>query len=180
MLGGTETEGGPWGRGDPAPGQAPVDRPARDPAAIPLLSLIFGFGPMLPILAAGIAALVVADPLRAVAIVAGTGWASGILIFIAGVRRGYGFAIADHPRPGALTGTFFLFAIGMFSLPLFLLSPILGVLLLIVAYAAVAILDRAAALRGEAPRHFARLRPPQMAVGLLGLAMIEVACLSLG
>ncbi|TZG25761.1 DUF3429 domain-containing protein [Sphingomonas montanisoli] len=123
-----------------------------DPVGVPTLSLVLGFGPMLPILAAGLAALLWGDPLRAVAIVGGTGWAAAILLFIA----------------------------GLLALPVFLLSPVAGILLLMLGYAGVAVLDPLAARRGEAPRHFARLRPPQMAVGLLGLGLLAAACLRIG
>lgn len=151
-----------------------------DPVAVPALSLVLGFGPMLPILAAGLAALLWGDPLRAVAIVAGTGWATAILLFIAGVRRGYGFAVRARPRLGTLIATFALFFAALLALPVFLLSPVAGVLLLMLGYAGVAVLDPLAARRGEAPRHFARLRLPQMAVGLLGLGLLASACLRVG
>ena len=38
---------------------------------------------------------------------------------------------------------------------------------------------RKAAARGEVPRHFARLRPPQMAVAMLGLAGLLLRALTL-
>lgn len=159
-----------------SPTRPPAD-PAADPVAIPALSLILGFGPMLPLIAAGLSALSQPDPLRAVAIVAGTGWASALLLFIAGVRRGYGFATRARPRASTLIATITIFVAGLIAIPLFLIAPVTGVLVLILGFLCVAILDRHAALTGAAPRHFARLRPPQMAVGLIGLLMIEAACI---
>lgn len=149
-----------------------------DPAAVPTLSLVFGFGPMLPIVATGIGALALPDPLRAVAIVAGIGWATAILLFIAGVRRGYGFAVAAQPQIGTLVATFAIFFAGLLAIPFFLLSPVIGIMLLILGYAGVALLDPLAARRGDAPRHFAKLRPPQMGVGVVGLVLLAAACLS--
>ena len=46
----------------------------------------------------------------------------------------------------------------------------ISVALLAAGYALAALLDRRAALAGNAPRHFARLRPPQMLLGCAGLA----------
>ena len=162
--------------GDDSPAPPPPD-PAADPVTIPALSLILGFGPMLPLITAGLGALTQPDPLRAVAIVAGTGWASALLLFIAGVRRGYGFATRARPRASTLTATIAIFVAGLIAIPLFLIAPVTGVLALILGFLSVAILDRHAARSGDAPRHFARLRPPQMTVGLIGLLMIEAACL---
>ena len=50
--------------------------------------------------------------------------------------------------------------------------PIIGVelILVLVGYALVALLDTRAARTGNAPAHFARLRGPQMLIGMLGIA----------
>ena len=49
--------------------------------------------------------------------------------------------------------------------------------LLIAGYLGVALFDPWAARHGEAPRYFARLRPPQMAVALAGLAILLLRAL---
>ncbi|WP_157218021.1 DUF3429 domain-containing protein [Flavisphingomonas formosensis] len=146
-----------------------------DPVATPSLSFLLGFGSMAPIVCAGIGALGWHDPLRAVAIVGGTTWASAVLIFIAGVRRGYGFARTAQPSWLTLAGTILMFLSGFLAMPIFLLSALAGVALLMLGYAASALLDPVAAIGGEAPRHFVRLRPLQMIVGLIGLGLIEIA-----
>jgi hypothetical protein len=151
--------------------------PSVDPVAMPVLSVVLGFGSTLPVLVAGVGALSWEGPLRAVAIVSGTGWAAAILIFIAGVRRGYGFAVNAQPRVATMLATFAIFFAGVFAIPLFLLSPLVAILVLAIGYVGAAILDTAAAHAGDAPRHFARLRPPQMASGLLGLALLGAACI---
>jgi len=44
-----------------------------------------------------------------------------------------------------------------------------GLALLLIGYASIAVTDPWLARWGGAPRHFARLRPPQMVVALVGL-----------
>ncbi|WP_164857349.1 DUF3429 domain-containing protein [Sphingomonas crocodyli] len=158
---------------------AGADADNVDPLKVPALSLFLGFGPMLPIVGAGIVAIMSTDPIDAVAIVGGTGWASAILLFVAGVRRGYGFAVRATPRLVTLAVTLGIFLAGLLAMPIFLLAPVIGVAILIAGFLAVAIADPVAARRGEAPRHFARLRPLQMALGLTGLLLLEAACLHL-
>ena len=48
--------------------------------------------------------------------------------------------------------------------------PSVALSILIVGYVLAALLDRRAALAGDAPLHFARLRPPQLLLGTAGLA----------
>jgi hypothetical protein len=60
-----------------------------------------------------------------------------------------------------------LFLLGLAGL---LLPTAAAFLALIVGYGSVALLDPRAAAREEVPAHFARLRPPQVAVAILGLA----------
>jgi hypothetical protein len=143
-----------------------------DPETIPRLSLLLGFGPMLPILFGGGAALLWPalghSPFVGWVVL----WAAAILIFIAGVRRGYGFARQARPSLGALAGTFWMFFAGLGALPALLFDPAAAAILLIAGYASVIMLDPIAARRDEAPRHFAKLRPPQVLVGLAGLAAL--------
>src|SRR4051812_18589037 len=58
---------------------------------IPTDSLIFGFGPMLPFVAAAIGSWILPPPWPAIAIRLTIIWGSLILAFVAGVRRGFGF-----------------------------------------------------------------------------------------
>ena len=91
-----------------------------------------------------------------------------MLLFLAGVRRGLGLAAADA-RPHQLAIMLALFALGLAGLaaPWAYAFCALGL-----GFAAIAWLDPRAARSGEAPRHFARLRPPQMAIAILGLAAL--------
>lgn len=136
--------------------------------SIPVDSLIFGYGPMLPLVAAGAACWLLPGGWALLAIQCAIVWAALILSFIGGVRRGFGFA-----TPGASTLAELAAAIAYVSLAgLALLVPraAIALSLLITGYALAALLDRRAAIRGDAPAHFAPLRPPQLLLGCAGLA----------
>lgn len=137
-------------------------------AAIPADSVLFGFGPMLPLVAAGIGVWVLPQPWPFLAIQYAVVWGALILAFIGGVRRGFGFA-----RPEASTATEIAAAVAYFSIAgLALVVPYarISLALLAAGYAFAALLDRRAAQRGDAPAYFARLRPPQLLLGCAGLA----------
>lgn len=139
-----------------------------DDPRVPATSLIFGFGPMLPLVAAGIGAWVLPGlwPLRAIQLA--IAWAALILAFIGGVRRGFGFGERRASTVSELVaGALYLILAG---LGLILPRPSAGLAALIVGYVLAALLDRRAALAGSAPRHFATLRPPQLLLGAAGLA----------
>ena len=135
---------------------------------VPWLSLAFGYGPMLPIAAAGIAVWTMAHPWPLIATQLGLWWAASILIFLAGVRRGYAFTMAGGERPAQMATMIWLFVLGAgaFAMP----TPTQALALLLIGYVSVAVLDPIAARKGEAPAHFASLRPPQMAIGAVSLA----------
>ena len=145
----------------------------QDPAAIPRNSLVFGYGPMLPFVAAAIGAWALPFPWPGIAIELAILWGALILAFVAGVRRGFAFGV-----PGASTGSAIATMLGYFvpaGLALVLSGfgarlPALALLLL--AYLLVIPLDRRAALTGNAPAHFARLRPPQMTIAAIALAAL--------
>lgn len=160
---------------DIAPGDAD-----RDPAP-PALSLVFGYGPMLPIAAAGIAAWTASGGAARIALALGMAWAAAILLFLAGVRRGLAFRTPGGERVSQMATMIWLFLLGLGAMLAILPSPVIATVLLAIGYASIAILDPIAARREEAPAHFARLRPPQMAVGLCGIvALFAFAVTRLG
>ena len=61
---------------------------------------------------------------------------------------------------------------GLAALALVAPFPDVALALLMVGFVLAAILDRRAALAGNAPLHFARLRPPQLAIGVISLAAL--------
>lgn len=137
-------------------------------ASIPTASIVFGYGPMLPLVAAGIGAWMLAPGWGLIAVRLAIVWGALILSFIGGVRRGYGFA-----TPRASTPVEIVAAVGYFTIAgLALVVPFVSTSLALLAagYALAALLDRRAALAGNAPAHFARLRPPQLLLSCAGLA----------
>ena len=145
---------------DPAYGPAPTP-PGPSPRA-PRLSLIFGYGPILvlPLAALGVWAGL---PL---ALVIGQIWGAAILAFLAGVARGRSFFTPGGPHVSQMLTMILRFSLGLLAL---VASPPVGLALLLIGYASIAVTDPWLARWGGAPRHFARLRPPQMVVALVGL-----------
>lgn len=142
--------------------------PTPTDPSIPIDSIVFGYGPMLPLVAAGVGAWVLPAPWGVLAVRLAIVWGALILSFIGGVRRGFGFA---HPQ--ASTAVELAAAVAYVTIAgLALLVPFAatGVALLAAGYALAALLDRRAALRGNAPAHFVRLRVPQLLLGCAGLA----------
>jgi hypothetical protein len=134
---------------------------------IPTTSLIFGYGPVLLLPIAAVMAWTLPTPVPTVVTWLAIGWASAILIFLAGVRRGLSFRGDGEAPLSTLAAMIWLFLLGLGGLvsP----TPLMSLTLLAIGYVSVAILDPIAARRGEAPAHFARLRPPQMGIAVLGL-----------
>jgi hypothetical protein len=148
-----------------------VTYPRTDtPERTPLLSLVLGYGPALVILVAGALALM-GVPL---ALTLGCLWAAAILIFLAGVVRGLSFFTEGGPRPAQVVISMGRFLSGLAAL---LLPPSLAVPVLAAGYLSSLLYDPVAARSGAAPRYFARLRPPQMAIALGGLALLFVAAI---
>jgi len=140
------------------------------PERTPLLSQVLGYGPAALILAAG--ALAVADVPWSLAF--GQAWGAVILIFLAGVARGLSFFTEGGPRPAQIAMTMARFGCGVIAL---LLPPVLALPVLAAGYLSVLLYDPVAARTGAAPRYFARLRPPQMIIALVGLILLFVASL---
>ena len=134
---------------------------------IPASSLILGYGPVLPLPVAAVMAWTLAAPVPTVVTWLAIWWGAAILIFLAGVRRGLSFRGDAEVTAAPLVAMIWLFLLGAGALVA--ATPLVSLVLLAIGYASVAILDPMAASRGEAPPHFARLRPPQMGIALLGL-----------
>lgn len=138
------------------------------PEHTPLLSQILGYGPAGVILAAG--ALAIANVPWSLAF--GQAWAAVILIFLAGVARGLSFFTEGGPRMAQIAATMGRFGCGVIAL---ILPPVLALPILTAGYLSVLLYDPFAARTGAAPRYFARLRPPQMIVAVVGLVLLFVA-----
>lgn len=140
----------------------PADR------GVPWTSLLLGLGPMLPLVAAGVGAWTLPGLWPLLAVQLAIAWAALILAFVGGVRRGFGFGDARASTRSEIvaSGAYLLIATAGLLLP----RPSIGLSVLIVGYVLAALLDRRAARAGDAPAHFARLRPPQLLLGAAGLA----------
>ena len=146
-----------------------TDHRATDPR-VPWASRVFGFGPMLPLVAAALGAWTMSERWGQLAVHLSIIWAALILSFIGGVRRGFGFGQDRASTPvEVLTAAAYLILAG-----LALVVPywITSLSLLIVGYALAALLDWRGARRGDAPAHFARLRPPQLLLGVAALVAL--------
>jgi len=146
--------------------QPRTDTPERTPP----LSLLLGYGPALVILTAGALALAGLPW----ALTAGCLWAAAILIFLAGVVRGLSFFTQGGPRVTQVAVMMARFGCGLVAL---VLPPILATPVLAAGYLTSLLYDPFAARSGAAPRYFAQLRPPQMTIALLGLALLFVAAI---
>jgi hypothetical protein len=146
-----------------------TDHRATDPR-VPWASRVFGFGPMLPLVAAALGAWTMSERWGQLAVHLSIIWAALILSFIGGVRRGFGFGQdrASTPVEVATAAAYLILA----GLALVVPYWITSLSLLIVGYALAALLDWRAARRGDAPAHFARLRPPQLLIGVAALVAL--------
>lgn len=138
-----------------------------------MLSLVFGFGPV--ILLALLAVMAWTVPAGAVyAISAAWLWGSAILIFLAGVTRGLSFAADSGPHLRQIVMMLALFLLGLaaLALPVGIAFPMLAA-----GYTLVGITDPFAAHAELAPAHFARLRPPQMAIAVMALLALTLRVL---
>lgn len=156
-----------------------------EPQHVPLLSQLFGFGAMVPFLAAAIAVWTTSGLVKAVAANLGILWGGAILLFLAGVRRGVSFRTPGGPTAGQIAVMLWLFLLGFLALlsPFVPVTPVavgpqvLSYGLLVVGFASLMVLDPLAAGKGEAPLFFNRLRPVQMAIAVAALAALFLEAL---
>lgn len=102
-------------------------------------------------------------------------WGALILAFVAGVRRGFGFGAPDASTRAELVAMLVYFVpAGVALLLAWVRYRLASLLLLAAGYALVGLLDARAARRGDAPAHFALLRPVQMMIPVLSLIALAV------
>lgn len=134
---------------------------------IPADGLLLGYGPMLPLVAAGCGVWLLPHPWPELAIRLALIWGALILAFIGGVRHGFGFARETASKSEEIAAAVMYVAVAGLAL----VVPRDGVALPLLAagYAFAALMDRRAALSSDAPRYFANLRVPQLLLGCAGL-----------
>ena len=135
----------------------------------PWQSLVLAYAAMLPIVAGALTCLLSRGS-AVLAVHLTVSWSGAVLCFLSGVRRGLSFRQPGGPVLSQLATMLWLFVLGIASL----LSPwaVLSLALQILGYATMAIYDPIASREGEAPRYFQRLRPVQMLVPIVSLALI--------
>ncbi|KQQ48041.1 hypothetical protein ASF58_01440 [Methylobacterium sp. Leaf125] len=145
-----------------------------EPRAVPWLSIVFGYGPMLPFAAGALVAWGWrGTPLGQVAAALTILWGCAILLFLSGVRRGVSFRTEGGATVAQIATMIGLFSLGFAALVLATLDrAVPALVLLLLGFTAIAILDPIAARRGEAPLFFARLRPVQIPIAILSLAAL--------
>lgn len=142
------------------------------------LSLIFGYGAMVPFVAGAVSVLLLEGFRPALAARLTVLWGCAILFFLAGVRRGLSFRTPGGPTVAQLATMLWLFLLGAGALVIEALLPLwsrTAVTLLITGYVSLLVLDPIAARRGEVPPFFARLRPVQMLIPVLCLGVLAYA-----
>jgi hypothetical protein len=148
-------------------------KPLPSRPRIPSSSLIFGYGPTLPLVAAAIGVWITASPSTGFVTTLAIIWGAIILVFVAGVRRGYGFGDRKASTVSELAAMIVYFVPGGVALVLSAIGEAGAALaVLVVGFVFVAILDRRAAAAGDAPAHFASLRGPQMTIMAFALAAV--------
>lgn len=145
-----------------------------EPRAVPWLSIVFGYGPMLPFAAGALAAWGWRGaPLGQVAAALTILWGCAILLFLSGVRRGVSFRTEGGATVAQIATMIGLFSLGFAALVLATVDrAVPALVLLLLGFTAIAVLDPIAARRGEAPLFFARLRPVQIPIAILSLAAL--------
>ena len=150
-------------------------RERDDGGVIPLDSLAFGYGPMLPFVAAVAGAWMLDAPWPGIAIVLAIIWGALVLSFVAGVRRGYGFGNRVASTWAEILSMIAYFVPAGLSLVLVSFAHVTPALwMLIIGFALVILLDRRAARAGDAPAYFSRLRLPQMSIAILSLMALLI------
>ena len=147
---------------------------AHEPRRIPWLDLVLGFGPMVPI-AAGTAAAwwLNGQPLDYLVALFTLLYAASILLFLAGVHRGVSFRTEGGPRVSQMVTMLVLYGLGLSSLFAAVLGKAVPALaMLILGYAAIGVIDPIAARTGAVPLAHARLRPIQMPIAVVSLALL--------
>lgn len=143
---------------------------------VPWLSIVLGYGPMLPFAAGGLASWVLNGAWRTAAVDLTIVWAGSILAFLAGVRRGLSFRTEGGPAVAQIVTMFCLFVLALAALVSSRFGfPLAATAALFVGFLALQVLDPIAARNGQAPLFFARLRPPQLTIAVVSLAALLAA-----
>jgi hypothetical protein len=150
-------------------------QPNPNDTPVPTGSLVFGYGPMLPLGLAALGAWALAPAYARLATTLAILWGAMILVFVAGVRRGFGFGATQASTANEMATMLVYFVLGGLALVLSTFrQPAAALTLLSLGFVLVALFDTRAAFTGDAPAHFARLRAPQMTIASVALVLLLV------
>lgn len=141
-----------------------------EPTRVPWAGIVFGYAAMIPIVAGTLGVWLFTGTLADATLRLTLVWASAIVAFLAGVRRGLSFRAPDGETAGQIATSLWLFALG-FGAILLVPHPAAAAVLL-VGFFSLAVFDTLAARREETPPYFARLRPWQMSIPVLCMIAI--------
>ena len=149
-----------------------ITLPVHEPLRPPPEDWLLAYAAILPI-TAGALSLFLLPSWSATLLPLTLVWAGAIVTFLSGVRRGVSFRMPDGAHLSQLAMMLWLFLAGIGSI---LLTGIgrfgEATLLLVLAYLSLAILDPIAARKEEVPNYFAGLRPMQMGLAVVSLAVL--------
>lgn len=136
----------------------------------PWESFMLAYAAMVPIVAGALACLLLHAGAAASVTRLTVTWSGCVVCFLSGVRRGLSFRQEGGPTLSQLVAMLWLFVLGAGSL----LSPwlVVSLVLQLLGYATMAVYDPVAARNHEVPRYFQRLRPVQMLVPIVSLAVL--------
>lgn len=165
----------PRGSDGPRHDAATVSITVEERTKVSPLSLALGYGAMLPIVVGTAGAAFLPLPHAALAERLTLLWGAAILLFLSGVRRGLSFRTPGGPRIAQLAAMLWIFLLGLGAVLVQALAPawfyttagLAGL-----GYASLLVLDPIAARQGEVPPFFARLRPFQMLIPVVCLAVL--------
>ena len=142
---------------------------------VPWLSIVLGYGPMLPFAFGALVAWLSAGFWRMQVVDLTIIWAAAILAFLAGVRRGLSFRTEGGPALAQIATMFGLFVLALTALVAgHAGAPVVAAAALVIGFLALQILDPIAARSGQAPLFFARLRPPQLMIAVVSLVALLI------
>ncbi|GJE57306.1 DUF3429 domain-containing protein [Methylobacterium thuringiense] len=154
---------------------------AQEPREIPWLSIVFGFGPMMPFVGGAALAWWLRGDAGNAVLIATALWSCAILLFLSGVRRGVSFRTEGGATLAQMMTMLGYFGTGLVALGATYLGWMTTALsVLLAAYITMPVLDAIAARRGEAPLFFARLRPVQIPLAIASLAAMLILALVSG
>ncbi len=149
-----------------------ITLPVHEPLRPPPEDWLLAYAAIVPI-TAGALSLFVLPGWRASLLPLTLVWAGAIVTFLSGVRRGVSFRMPDGAHLSQLAMMMWLFLAGIGSILLTGAGRFgLATALLLLAYLSLAVLDPIAARREEVPNYFAGLRPMQMGLAVVSLAVV--------